>query len=343
MAALKINAMHPAVAKSDVLSYWRDSAATWTYRSASRYLRRHVIRDANRLGNQVKALASSTQLADLLSMNHHAKLAYTEVLWACHMEAQVERRRWPYRNVWGYTKMMFTSNIASQADLKSWRMTPRNGRLPNTPFPLDRSVTQWLEYHACAATIMATWHFALIQAESVAQTGKLETAKGEIDVFDLLDCSAVLQQDGSVHFLGLANKGAGFGRLALPDKQGRKEKYRRARTEADRQLLESCSGLCLTWTEFENWHVADALKPDTGVWQRHNLLGLSGPKLRFWIFQNSGRFVARLCSERLQTVNSSASGVIKSLRFCTKQYVRAYGLSSVVEETSPAGKSPRKR
>lgn len=67
----------------------------------------------------------------------------------------------------------------------------------------------------------------------------------------------------------------------------------------------------------------------------HCLLGLHGIHPRFWLFTSSGRFVARLCSYRLQATADTARDAIEALRQSVRQYAKVYGTNDLGGAPSP--------
>lgn len=65
------------------------------------------------------------------------------------------------------------------------------------------------------------------------------------------------------------------------------------------------------------------------------LLGFHGIHPRFWLFTSRGRFVARLCSYRLQATGDTAQGAIEALRQSVRQYAKVYGTHDLGGVPSP--------
>lgn len=302
-------------------SFWQESPSTWTYRAMSRYLRRHLVRDSEHWVPQFSVSADPQRIADLLRTNHRALLAFAEMLWAHQMEPRVHERRWPYRNPW-----------LPGADPIPGRLTPAylmpsQDTLPGAPCPLNRAGLRWVEYHAAGFTMMARWREALRQAICVARSCIAKWHSSSTDISHLCDWSAVVQQDGSLHFLGLSANNLGFSAGPFPDKRARRVAFQNAQENGRRELLEVCCGPCLTWTLRDSWYVTAAARPTSNGWRRHRLLGLKDAKPQFWIFQDGGRFTARLCTAKLQTFDETARGAIEALRRCLSLYIRLYGYS----------------
>lgn len=297
-------------------SYWQDNPATWTYRALSRHLRRHVFVRAEGLGVQLLCPDGRFQRAATPDADDTPRWALAEILWARHLEPHVHQRRWPYRKPAGFNVQSTFSNIGMGLNVDT---------LAVASFALNQATRCWLQYQAAGAAMLMLWQTAFERAQEILQDrSSAQAAHHTMDIVCVMDWSALVQTDGHVQFVGLSSEGHCFARPARPDKHARVARWRKARECAEAAVFQQCTGVCLTWTEREGWHVVQADQPQSGQWQRHKLLGLDGPKPSFWLFTHAGLFVVRLCTIRLQVRGSSAARAIAALRRCLKQYLQSY-------------------
>ena len=313
----------PAMEMPARSSYWTDSPATWTYRAMSRHLRRHVVRRQSGQGVMLfNALADLQHLADLLRTDRSALSALAEMLWTLRMEPQAHARRWPYRNPWRSGADPFHGRLAPAS------MVPSRDALPGAPCPLTPAGRHWIEYHAAGHVMVALWREALAQASRIASTGRSGWNLAAHDCSSRCDWSAQVQQDGSLRFRGLSADTVGLSERPSLDKSARSDAWHQTQQDRRQHLLAVCTGPCLSWTARDGWHVTAAARPAAQAWRRHRLLGVTGARPQFWLFEDGARFTARLCSVRLQAFGATPGSAIDALRKCVPQYIRLYGSSA---------------
>ena len=145
------------------------------------------------------------------------------------------------------------------------------------------------------------------------------------------DWSAQVQQDGSLRFKGLSADAVGWSERPFPDKSSRRNAWHQAQQDRWQHLLAVCSGPCLSWTPRDGWYVAAAARPTVQTWRRHRLLGVTGARPKFWLFEDNNRSTARLCSLHLQAFGASAVGAIEAQRQCLIAYIRVYGQNDLTD------------
>jgi len=307
-------------------SYWVDCPATWTYRAMSRHLQRHVVR--RRAGREARLLDTwedPQYLAQLLRKDCSMLPALAEMLWTLRMEPEVQARRWPYRNPWRSGADPFHGQLAPAS------MAPSRDALSGAPFPLTATAWHWIEYHAAAHVMVALWRDALAQASGLATTGHADWNLAADNGPSRCDWSVRVQQDGSLLFLGLSAGKVGLSERQFSDKTTRRDAWLEARNGRWQHLLAVCTGPCLSWTPQDGWSVRSAAQPLGGTWRRLRLLGVTGARPRFWLFQDEDRFTARLCGLRLQAFGASAGGAIEALRQCLTAYIGVYGSNDLTD------------
>ena len=102
--------------------------------------------------------------------------------------------------------------------------------------------------------------------------------------------------------------------MPLPNKAARQYALCRAREESLQAVLSTCTGSCLTWHPRDGWLVSQAAQPGLAYCKRHKLLGLTGHKPTFWLFESGDGFVARMCDARLQVFGRTPKDAITDLR-----------------------------
>lgn len=255
--------------------------------------------------------------------------ALAEMLWTLQMEPEAHTRRWPYRNPWRPGADPFHGRLAPAS------IVPSRDALPGAPCPLSAAAWQWIEYHAAAHVMVALWREALVRASAMASAGGADWNLAAHDGSSRCDWSVQVQQDGSLRFMGLCADDTGSCAQALPDKLSEKSARRDAWCQAQQDrwqyLLAVCSGPCLSWTPRDGWHVTVAAPPAAQSWRRHRLLGVTGARPQFWLFEDGARFTARLCSVRLQTFGATPGSAIEALRQCLIAYIHVYGHNAVTD------------
>lgn len=181
-----------------------------------------------------------------------------------------------------------------------------------------------MHYQIAGAALLSLWHDAMARAATAAATG-MANWEEKTDLTDLCDWVAVRQPEGRLRFLALSIERHWLVPLPRTDKAQRREQVRQAQTFRWQALEAACRGSCLTWTPKEGWSVSLSCVPDAVRWRCHRLLGLHDIHPRFWLFTSSGRFVARLCSYRLQATGDTARDGIEALRQSVRQYAKVYG------------------
>lgn len=268
---------------------------------------------------------NSHELQQLMQHEPEAVAAWTEWVWAQRVETEVLGRRFPYRPPWTEPADPFHGRLTSYGifacplTLKSTAISPRS--------PLQ----VWLEYQAAGFTLLQHWCAASYQAQVVAH-GLSEDAVRLQEPFDWF---AGLHTDGHWLFVGHAQApGAApvrWPRLPLPNKAARQYALCRAREESLQAVLSTCTGSCLTWHPRDGWLVSQAAQPGLAYCKRHKLLGLTGHKPTFWLFEAGDGFVARMCDARLQVFGRTPKDAITDLRKWYPAFLRVQ-----VVETEPS-------
>ena len=305
-------------------AYWADTPANHVYKSVSRYLRKHGVRRGDFWVQRFRSL-NNHELQQVMQLEPEAVTAWTEWAWAQRVETEVLTRRFPYRRPWTEPADPFHGRLTSYGifacplTLKSAAISPRS--------PLQ----VWLEYQAAGFTLLQHWCAASYQAQVVAH-GLSEDAVRLQEPFDWF---AGLHTDGHWLFVGHAQApGAApvrWPRLPLPNKAARQYALCRAREESLQAVLSTCTGSCLTWHPRDGWLVSQAAQPGLANCKRHKLLGLTGHKPTFWLFEAGDGFVARMCDARLQVFGRTPKDAITDLRKWYPAFLRVQ-----VVETEPS-------
>ena len=314
---------------SPAASYWNPDSATWVYRSMARYLRRHVVRQSDRWVAAFQASANPLEVAQLLRTGRHALTSYADMLWSHRIEPDIERRRWPYRKI--PTPPMQPAPVAHLLHERIG-FVGRGGPLSDEHWP--EAARDWMQYQMAGTALLSLWHDAMARAATAAATG-LANWEENTDLTDLCDWVAIGQPEGRLRFLSLSIERHWPLPLPRTDKAQRREQGRQAQALRWQALEAACRGSCLTWTLKEGWSVSASCAPDAVRWRCHRLLGLHGIHPRFWLYTSSGRFVARLCSYRLQATADTARDAIDALRRGTRQYAKVYGTHDLGESPNP--------
>jgi len=295
---------------------WRQSPAHWTYRAISRYIRRHVMRELDRFGPQSTAMNGQRQVANLLRLDRFKQLKPMEMDWAMRLDEKLHLQALPFLPPWT------AGTIPLIDELFTSGMLPSTG--PGARYPLSQAARCWLAYHATGKAMMAR-----LREETQKIGDPVSVVSGHLhvdstEIASLCDWSAVMRPDGSLRFLSLSSPGPCVFATAPsgPDKTTRSQIVMKTQEAAERQVFDACAGPCLTWTNSEGWYVTASVKPSKGKWRRQRLFGVQGTKPFFWIFVEGDRFVARLCSFRLQTFGATAKDAIDTLRWCFQQQVQ---------------------
>ena len=302
---------------SETPPYWKNSPAVWTYRSLSRYLRRHVIPDDYRLRSHLVRFEYSRTAYDLIQAAPELLGAVAEMFWAHQLEPKVTGRRWPYRNPLNGVGALFSRPCGS-LDLRA-----RPDTTSQTYGQLDSASSVWLEYQWAGYVMLAGLRDCFQSAHILASGDFLASFLARIRFQDLVDWSACVSEAGTMCFSGVTLASAIPNARPCKDKLTRQADAARQKQQRNALVELACKGPCLKWAERDGWTVVNACAPEFGDWRRHVLLGIPGSRPRFWLFRNGALFVARLCSVRLQTSHSSAKQAIDLLRLCYRQYRRS--------------------
>ena len=314
---------------SPAACYWNPGPATWVYRSMARYLRRHVVRQSDRWVAAFQASANPLEVAQLLRTGRHALTSYADMLWSHRIEPDIEARRWPYRKI-----PIPPMQPGPEAKLLHERIgfVGRGGPLSDEHWP--EAARDWMQYQMAGTALLSLWHDAMARAATAAATG-IANWEENTDLTDLCDWVAIGQPEGRLRFLSLSIERHWLVPLPRTGKTQRREQVRQAQALRWQALEAACRDSCLTWTPKEGWCVRASCVPDAVRWRCHRLLGLHGIHPRFWLYTSSGRFVARLCSYRLQATADTAQGAIEALRQSVRQYAKVYGTHDLGESPNP--------
>jgi len=311
-------------------AYWADTPANHVYKSVSRYLRKHGVRHGDFWVQRFRSL-NRHELQQLMQHEPEAVAAWTEWAWAQRVETEVLARRFPYRPPWTepthalHGRMLPHGICACPLTLNGAAISPQS--------PLHI----WLQYQAAGFTLLQHWRAASCQAQAVAH----DQSEDAVRLQEPVDWCAGQHSDGHWFFVSHAQtSGAApvrWPRLALPNKADRLCALSRACDQSRQAVLSVCTGSCLTWHPHDGWLVSQAAQPNLGSCKRHKLLGLTGPKPTFWLFEAGDGFVARMCDARLQVFGSTPKDAIAVLRKWYPSFLRAQVVAVVPSLQADSG------
>lgn len=312
-------------------TYWADTPANHVYKSVSRYLRKHGVRHGELWGKQFQSPPDGDQSC-LPCGNLEVEPAWIEWVWAQRVEPQACDRRWPYRPP-GPDLIYPLYGRLAPASLYACPFTLRGASIsPHSPLHI------WLEYQAAGFTLLQLWRSAHFQAQAAAVHALSE---GATPVLEPCDWSTAQQPDGHWLFIGHApainSTPVGWPRLPLPNKVVREYALQAAQEKTWAAVLSECVGPCLTWNPQAGWTVSQAAQPSVRPCRRLRLLGLPGKKPVFWLFEVGDRFVARMCSAKLQVFGGTPKEAITALRKWYPSFQRMQGVSTppLLEQVGP--------
>ena len=306
--------------------YWEDSPATWAYRGMARHLRRHVARGAECYAINFRALPDPIRIADVMRSDRAAIVAFAEMVWAQSMEPLVARHRWPHRA----TDHGGGGRYVGRVSLPGVPDTQGQGA------ELDAPGRAWVAYKACETAMRARWHQAQFMALSAVRSGLANWQRASDGDALSWALTAVV---GSLRFVSLERLPGLNWTMPLPNKASRKQVWLGAQAQRAERILAACVGPCLSWTPGGDWEVKPALAPTQERVDRHRLLGLTADRPKFWLFQNSDRYVARSRDIRLQAVADTPGEAIESLRLAMRRHRCLY--PPVLVERPPPLVSPQ--
>lgn len=302
-------------------SYWRASPATTVYRALARRVRRHLAPDGGRWVARFIDSGDPLAIGERVRLCVRARQAFTDMLWACAIEADVEHRRWPDRRPPRGAAGHFTERVAAGSQIHG-------------AHGLDGRTQDWLAAHGARVSLAAVWREAEARATAAAHTG---IATWDPMALDAAGCDGVwlarVTPDG-LQFAAPVT--AGWPAMACSGKPARRARdvaRRQARRDA---MWAACRGACLSWSEEAGWHVIDAIAPADDDVRRRRLLGVKEGRPWCWLYRaTDGRFVARWDQARLQVLGQTPGAAIAGLRRCAGDYGRICQVDLPVARSVP--------
>ena len=312
------------------VSVWRDDPATTVYRAMARHLRRHVARGSEPHAREFLCNPDPRRMARTMRSHRPAMVAFADLTFSRRMEADAVHRRWPYRAA--------PQPSAGQPPRATLSPTLEQGFEQTQG--LDARSRIWLEYHIGEATVVQAWRQAQLDALEAVQHGIVDwrwvTAPS-------VAASASTTLGAELRFFSIANLGRIDWTLPRPDKAARCRAWQSAAQRRRTAMLATCSGPCLTWDERSGWRVQAASRPAQDAWKRHRLLGASGARPSFWLYEDGDLFVARACDIKLQGYGSSPKAAIDALRVALRQYRRQFPGTATDSSPAPVSAVPAHR
>lgn len=278
------------------------------YRALARHIRRHVAPDGDLWVSRFMRSCDPVEIGELICSSGNAQKAFVAMLWACSVEPNVERRRWPYR-------LPSTGLNNSLAEIVA-----ADCRLCGVD-DSDTEMRHWLTFHAARVSFGALWNHAQERATCAV-------------------CLRLAAWDKAAHgtswrdsaWLALATP---FGvRFAGPTLSSWSTKPRASKTlrkaaNAAREqtrhdvMWAASKGACLTWSEGDDWHVIPAIAPIDFDVRRRRLLGWKDGRPWCWLYRTADRrFVARWDHAALQVLAATPGKALTALRRCALEYQR---------------------
>lgn len=249
-------------------SYWETNPATSAYRGMLRHLRRHVSRGSDLHAIDFLSNPDPERIARVMRSNQQAVVAFAELLWSTSLEQDVMRRRWPYRAIEQGYLGDFVGQITSPTSWDQDIMPPWQGHAWH----------HWVQYQSCRSMMLSYWREAQQRALDAVRTGYacLDPLLG-VDAFKW----ATVHNHQSIRFVSLESQQRWDWTLPRPDKARRCKDQCGAAVQRLRAIEDVCAGPCLTWNQFDGWHVTASMSPCGTRTDRHRLLGVGNDKPRF--------------------------------------------------------------
>ncbi|MBT2305515.1 hypothetical protein J7E70_34560 [Variovorax paradoxus] len=313
-------------------SMWADSPETLVYRAMARHLRKHGVRHSDRWMKQLAESLDPVGFAAKMRAQAGVRAAFAEMVWSRGLEPDVFLRRWPNRRVDDALPPKGLGGYDGGSPYRDITLVDGSGRLP------DYGAETWLRYHGLALAGLAMWNAAQLRVAEAIDTGWADWTsephylQGKVFWFGRV-------QHNRVQFVGyLRDVQPPPFRSPMLTKSERISALAMRPLSRLSVLRSLCAGPCLTWTAHEGWHVLNNVQPNTNDVRQMRLLHV-GRAQKFWLFESSGRFVARMTGERLQVIADAPREAIAGLRSALLQHRAVYAARGVGAEQQPSNPS----
>lgn len=310
--------------RPDTGSSW---PATWqsrVYRAMGRHLRRHGLAQPDRWIMLLMDELDPAAFAMTMAACPTARAAFTEMLWARHLELRVQARRWLKR----------PALAGTDPDTASVRTTPielQKGleRIALGGPPVSVQARLWMAHHAMAVEARRAWGRAWRQTQKSITDGWADWSIEEGEPREPSPPGGVVwfcrSRGPSLQFTGYVRDAADASfSVAKPTKQQRCDARADARLARLRRMEALAGQPCLGWCHRNGWRVEQGARPDDDDVRRVALLH-TGQRSACWVFKSSDRFVARLMDGVIQVSGVTAQEALCGLRQAVVQYRRTYG------------------
>lgn len=297
---------------------WRIKAPSLlTYLAMSKYIRKHVSRRTDYWVSKFAQTRDAVKIAELLKKSTEAKIAFTEMLWARHVEDTVQWRRWPYRRPGGSVNWRIFCEFHAKG------VSVATGNVLTEREEKFKCTRDWVEYHSTEAFLLAVWRAAWDQTERCAASGIADWCEIEMSVQTQMSWLSTFDPNDPTksRFILEADP---VGRLPVLFHSNANERKVKARelAKASTDLVSSaCKVPCLTWTEGDGLHVREGTTPVSG-YRTHKVLFKEGYHAKGWLFQVRGHYVLRLIDIRLQVFGETPKEAFEAMRHCVKNHLK---------------------
>ena len=310
--------------RPDTGSSWPAPWQSRVYRAMGRHLRRHGLAQPDRWITLLMDTLDPAAFAMTMAARPTARAAFTEMLWARHLEPRVEARRWLRR----------PAPLGTDPDTAPVRTTPielHKGleRIALGGPSVSVQARLWMAHHAMAVEARRAWGRAWRQTQKSITDRWADWSIEDWDPGDRSPSGGVVwfcrSRGPSQQFTGYVRDAAdAFFSVALPTKQQRCEALADARLARLRRMEVLAGQPCLGWCHRNGWRVEQGARPDDDDVRRIALLH-TGQRSACWVFKSSDHFVARLLDGVIQVSGATAREALCGLRQAVVQYRRTYG------------------
>lgn len=320
--------------RPDTGSSW---PATWqsrVYRAMGRHLRRHGLVQPDRWIMLLMDALDPAAFAVTMAARPTARAAFTEMLWARHLEPRVEARRWRRRpapaGIEPDTALVRTTPIELHKGLE---------RIALGGPPVSVQARLWMAYHAMAVEARRAWGRAWRQTQKSITDGWADWSIEEWEPREPSPPGGVVwfcrSRGPRLQFTGYVRDAADASfSVAKPTKQQRGDARADARLARLRRMESLAGQPCLGWCHRNGWRVEQGARPDDDDLRRVALLH-SGQRSACWVFKSGDHFVARLADGVIQVSGATAREALCGLRQAVVQYRRTYGAGHALKPTQP--------
>lgn len=304
-----------------------DSPETSVYRAMAKHLRRHGVRRSDRWMHDLRSSLDVVGFARKMRTHAGARAAFTEMIWARGLEPNVYLHRWPCRRV----ETFWPRDLRGLDDDSPYRVIAPWWASKK---PWGHAVGTWVRHHGMSLSALSMWAIAQQRTREAVDTGWAAwTSDGPYFLGKVFWFARV--RDGGVQFVGyLRDVELLPFRSPMRSKKERITEAALRASERSAEVRQACRGPCLTCSERDGWHVVNDLAPETSDIRLLRLRHVGRPE-KFWLFERSGQFIARLISGPVQAVAASPRAAIDGLRAAVKHYQTRYPDALVKSQERP--------